>query len=118
MKWGKLPGDDRDLLFWVLWFAIQYYSDVSLEKLLKRFFTHGSGLLGDPGWEFEFLRNEVGYESYDFSADVNFSGIEPAHMNYSAEIVREALKDSLLALADKEPTKADEVVSLIIKYGL
>lgn len=118
MKWGSLPGDDRDLLFWVLWFAIGCYSDVGLDELLKRFFTLRGGLMGDPGWEFEYLEDDAGCEYYGFSADYDFSGIEPSYKNYNAAVVREAIKESLLALADKKPAKADEVVSLIIKYGL
>ncbi|MBX8565617.1 hypothetical protein K5D44_13040 [Pseudomonas cichorii] len=118
MKWGELPGDDRDLLFWVLWFAIGHYSDFGLNELLKRFFTTHVGLAGDPGWEFEYLKDDAGCESYDFLADSDFSGIEPGFRNYEFEVVREAIKESLLALADKSPNKADEVASLIANYKL
>ncbi|QXW43023.1 hypothetical protein [Pseudomonas amygdali] len=118
MKWGMLPGDERDLLFWVLCFVVEYYSNVDLNKFLKAFLTSGNGLAGDPGWEFECLRDTDGNECYCFSADFNFSGIEPVTRCYEAKVVREALKESLLAFADKEPDKADEVVGLIIKYRL
>lgn len=101
MKWGQLPGDDRDLLFWVLWFAIGHYSDFGLDKLLKRLSTLSEGLVGDPGWKFEYIKGEVGEDCYSFSADYEFSWIEPHQRNYSVAIVREAIKESLLALANK-----------------
>lgn len=118
MKWGELPGDDRDLLLWVLWFVIGYYSDSGLDEPLKKLFIQRDGLVGDPGWEFEYLKDEAGSDSYNFSADYNFSGIKPGYRNYKAAVVREAIRESLLALADKEPAKANEVGSLITKYGL
>ncbi|SEE35858.1 hypothetical protein [Pseudomonas kilonensis] len=118
MKWGELPGDDRDLLFWVLWFAIEYYSDYDLNKFFERFFTLHGGLMGDPGWEFECLKDESGREFYEFSADHNFSGIEPECRSYDVSVVREAVKSSLLALAYKDPMKVGEVADLLAKYEL
>ncbi len=118
MRWGELPGDDRDLLFWVLWFMVRYYSDFDLDKLLKVLLTLDSGLMGDPGWEFEYIADDAGTEFYSFSADCSFSGIEPSLRNYSVEVVRDAIKESLLALVYKQPSKADHVADLIIKYRL
>ncbi|WP_458129876.1 hypothetical protein [Pseudomonas sp. Z2-11] len=87
-----------------------------MDELLKRLSTLSEGLVGDPGWEFEYVKDEGGGEYYSFSADYEFSGIEPSHKNYSVAVVREAIKDSLLALASKNQAKVVEVAELIRKY--
>lgn len=118
MKWGSLPGDSRDLLFWVLWSAVGQYSDFGLDDLLARLLTLRNGLMGDPGWEFGYEENYAGSKLYSFSADKSFSGIVPEYRAYSVDVVRHAIKESLLALAEKYPAKSDEVAQLIVKYEL
>lgn len=117
MRWGELPGDSEDLLYWVLWFAIGAFSDGDLNGLLQRMFIHCKGLSGDPGWWFEYESDaDSGY--YIFSADQDMSGISPECRIYSVEVVKKAMKVSLLALGNKYPGRAGGIEKLICKYGL
>jgi hypothetical protein len=46
------------------------------------------------------------------------SGIEPSEVIYSAEEVRQALRESLIAFADAYPEKEAEVQAVLRKYNL
>ena len=46
------------------------------------------------------------------------SGIEPSEVIYSAEEVRQALRESLIAFAEAYPEKEAEVQAVFRKYNL
>lgn len=117
MKWGELPGDSKDLLYWILWFAIGAFSKGDLEGLLKRMFIRWEGLSGDPGWEFEYEPDACSGH-YFFSADQDISGIFPNSRVYSVQVVKEAMRESMLALGNKYPERAGDLQKLICKYEL
>ncbi|AZF06436.1 hypothetical protein [Pseudomonas sp. R5-89-07] len=117
MKWGELPGNSEDLLYWVLWFAVGAYSEGDLEGLLQRMFMRREGLSGDPGWEFEYEPDACSGH-YIFSADQNMCGIFPYCRAYSVQTVKEAMKESMLALGVKYPERAGDLDALIYKYKL
>ncbi|TWC70935.1 hypothetical protein FBY10_104337 [Pseudomonas sp. SJZ103] len=117
MKWGELSGNSEDLLYWILWFAIGAFSEGDLEGLLQRMFIRCEGLSGDPGWEFEYEPDACSGH-YVFSADQNMSGIFPSSRVYSVQVVKEAMKESMLALVNKYPERAGDLQKLICKYEL
>lgn len=74
-------------------------------------------LSGDPGWEFEYEQGACPGH-YVFSADQNMSGIFPNSRVYSVQAVKEAMKESMLAIGNKYPERAGDLKKLICKYEL
>lgn len=120
MKWGHIDEieDASKLLYWVLMFVLAPYFDDPIDHWLKDILMVGGGLGGDPGWEMEHISEPNGVGSYRVWADPDMSGIDPAEAIYSIQIVRHAVRDSLLALGEAYPEKNNEVVEVIKRYGL
>ncbi|MDR2155130.1 MAG: hypothetical protein LBE78_08925 [Burkholderiaceae bacterium] len=120
MKWGHLEEieSQKKLLYWVLMHMLPTYDDRPIDRWLKDIFVSGGGLSGDPGWEIEHISEKSDYDVYRVWADPEMSGIEPAETIYSAEVVRHAIWESLLALSETYPNKAKEVQEIIFRYNL
>jgi len=120
MKWGHIDEveSSQKLLYWVLMFVLAPYFDDPVDHWLKDIITHGGGLGGDPGWEIEHIPELGGAGSYRVWADPDMSGIKPADIIYSAKAVHHAVQESLLALGDSCPEKADEVKAVAQRYKL
>lgn len=120
MKWGHIDEVEvtEKLLYWVLMFVLAPYFDDPIDHWLMNILIPEGGLGGDPGWEMEHIPEADGAGSYRVWADPDMSGIEPAEAIYSAEIVYKAVQESLLALGEAHPEKADEVKEIIIHYKL
>jgi hypothetical protein len=118
MKWGhsyEIKGPER-LLHPVLEWVIS--QSASLDCWLKDILKPGGGLGGDPGWEIEHITSQVGAGSYRIWADPVMSGIEPSEFIYSAEKVRQALRESLIAFAEAYPEKEAGVQAVLRNYNL
>ncbi|WP_338523931.1 hypothetical protein NUH87_30210 [Pseudomonas batumici] len=105
-------------MFWVLWFAIGNFSSLHVDELLRKILVPHGGVDGDPGWEIEHVTTGDGDEYYFFWADPEMSGIEPEQRHYSVDVVRDAIKESLLSFSEKYPDRLTEVKSVILKYRL
>lgn len=118
MKWGRIDGASEKLLYWVRMFVLAPYFDDPLDHWLKDILVNSGGLGGDPGWEMEHIPDRQGVGVYRVWADPNMSGIEPAEAIYSTEIVRHAVRESLLYLGDAFPNKIEEIKKVIRHYDL
>jgi hypothetical protein len=120
MRWGHIDEvDEREkLLYWVLMHVLGPYFDDPIDHWLKDILVNGGGLGGDPGWEMEHVPGPDGTGYYRVWADPDVSGIEPSEAVYRVEIVRRAIKESLLALGDAHRDKADQVEEVIQRYKL
>lgn len=120
MKWGHIDEVEtpQKLLYWVLMCVLTPYFNDPIDHWLKDILIHGGGLGGDPGWEIEHIPEPGGTGSYRVWGDPDMSGIEPAETIYSIKTVRHAVQESLLALVEAHPEKADEVTAVIQRYKL
>ena len=120
MRWAHLDEVDRSqrLLYWVLMFVLTPYFNDSIDHWLRKILAPGGGLGGDPGWEMEHILDGSGKGAYFVWADPDISGIEPAGATYSSETVRHAVLESLLALGEVQPERAQEVSEVISHYAL
>lgn len=118
MKWGHAYdiGGSEKLLYTVLSWIIAQSSPV--DKLLNEILASDGGIGGDPGWEIEHIHSSDGTASFQVWADPNISGIEPSVAIYSADNVRRALRESLVAFGEADPTRTSEVKSAIRRYHL
>jgi hypothetical protein len=66
----------------------------------------------------EHIIGPRGADVYRVWADPEMSGIEPTDALYSSENVRDAVRQSLLALREAYPEKMDEVNEIIRRYNL
>lgn len=119
MKWGHYyEAETHDqLLFWVLQCVLRPYN-LPLDCWLKEILEEASGLGGDPGWSMEYLSSNTGAGAYQIWADPDISGIKPAEAIYSADVVRHALRESLLAFGDAYPERLIETQQVLRRYDL
>jgi len=119
IKWGNIiipSGNKFELLYWALMFAISPTRPI--DNWIKSFMTKGGAIGGDPGWEITHVVTDGTSGYYKIWADSEISGIEPDEASYTAEEMRKALNESLLAFAEQYPEKSSEVKEVIKRYNL
>ena len=92
-------------------------SRLPLDYALKDILTGEKALGGDPGWCMEHEEKD-GKGCYRVYADPDIAGFEPSEVLYSVEKVKEAAKETLLALAESFPERAAEAYEVIERYHL
>jgi len=120
VKWGRFDGieAEKKLMYWVLLFVLQPYFEEPLDHWLREILTLGCNIGGDPGWAIEHVRSEDGQVKYKIWADYEMSGIEPDEGVFGDELFRPAVRNSLIALAERYPNKSREARETIARYGL
>jgi hypothetical protein len=119
MKWGNYyEAETHDqLLFLVLQCVLRPYN-FPLDRWLKEILEEASGIGGDPGWSMEYLSSNTEVGAYQIWVDPDISEINQAEAIYSADVVRHALKESLLAFGDAYPERLIETQQVLRRYNL
>lgn len=120
MKFGHVNDveESQRLLYWALNFVLSPYFDEPIDHWLKDILAYDGGLGGDPGWEIEYIPEANGVGVYRVWCDPDIFGVESAEAIYSAKQMYDAVHETLLALGDAYPEKADEVRVMINRYKL
>ena len=106
------------LLYWTLLFALYPFFSESSSFMLDRILSQQGAIRGSPGWEIDFIENDMGDYVYHIWADPASSGLEPANQYFSVETMRDAVRESLLYMGRNFPEKTAAISDIIIEYKL
>jgi hypothetical protein len=120
MRWGKIfeAPPEKQLLYWVLAHILRPSPGRQIDYILNKILVADGGFGGDPGWEMENIPPQAGQARYRVWADPEVHGLEPPEAIYDAEAVREALAESLHALAEQWPEHSNEVNRVLGEHGI
>jgi hypothetical protein len=108
----------QQLLYWTLLFALYPFFVESSSFVLHRILSQQGAVRGSPGWEIDFIENDMGDHVYHVWADPANSGIEPANQYFSVEMMRDAVRKSLLYMGKNFPEKTTALSSALVEYKL
>jgi len=108
----------QQLLYWTLLFALYPFFVESSSFVLHRILSQQGAVRGSPGWEIDFIENDMGDHVYHVWADPANSGIEPANQYFSVETMRDAVRKSLLYMVRNFPEKTTALSSALVEYKL
>ena len=108
----------QQLLYWTLLFALYPFFSESSPYILHRILSQQGAVRGSPGWEIDFIENDMADHVYHVWADPANSGIEPANQYFSVETMRDAVRESLLYMGRNFPDKTTALSRALVEYKL
>ncbi|WP_143134581.1 hypothetical protein [Burkholderia ubonensis] len=118
MKWGhahEVNGVEKLLYVVLTW--ILTLSD-PLDRWIGEIVSDEGEMGGDPGWSIERISADDGSVQYKVWANPEISGIERDEEIYGQVVFNSALRELLMAYAERFPEKCKEAYDLIGRYGL